>query len=104
MRYRKTLARARGLYYTFIMKYIMIVPDGAADYPLEDLNGKTPMEVADTPFIDALQKGILGRVKTVPFGFSPSSDVANLSLLGYDPQKYYKGRGPFRSGESWGQP
>lgn len=76
----------------------MIVPDGAADYPLEVLNGKTPMEVADTPFIDALtKKGILGRVKTVPFGFSPSSDVANLSLLGYDPKKYYKGRGPLEA-------
>jgi 2,3-bisphosphoglycerate-independent phosphoglycerate mutase len=80
------------------MKYIMIVPDGAADYPLEDLNGKTPMEVADTPHIDALtKKGQLGRVKTVPFGFSPSSDVANLSLLGYEPQKYYKGRGPLEA-------
>ena len=76
----------------------MIVPDGAADYPLEVLNGKTPMEIADTPFIDALtKKGILGRVKTVPFGFSPSSDVANLSLLGYDPKKYYKGRGPLEA-------
>ena len=80
------------------MKYIVVVPDGAADYPLEALNGKTPLEVADTPFMDKLaSQGILGRVRTVPLGFSPSSDVANLSLLGYDPEKYYTGRGPLEA-------
>ena len=80
------------------MKYIFIVPDGAADYPCELLGGKTPLEAADKPFMDALaQKGLLGRVKTVPSGFIPSSDVANLSLLGYEPQKYYCGRGPLEA-------
>ncbi|MCK4519573.1 MAG: cofactor-independent phosphoglycerate mutase [Candidatus Omnitrophica bacterium] len=80
------------------MKYLMIVPDGAADYPIDILGGKTPFEVADTPFMDSLaKKGILGRVKTIPRGFTPSSDVANLSLLGYDPEVYYTGRGPLEA-------
>ena len=80
------------------MKYIVVVPDGAADYPLEILGGRTPLEIAETPNLDYLAKrGILGRVKTVPPGFTPSSDVANLSLLGYEPQKYYTGRGPLEA-------
>ncbi|MDD3296406.1 MAG: cofactor-independent phosphoglycerate mutase [Candidatus Omnitrophica bacterium] len=80
------------------MKYVVIVPDGAADYPIDILGGKTPLQAADTPCIDSLaKKGILGRVKTVPRGFTPSSDVANLALLGYDPEKYYTGRGPLEA-------
>jgi len=80
------------------MQYIMIIPDGAADYPIDILEGKTPLEVADTPFMDSLAKqGVLGRVKTIPRGFTPSSDVANLSLLGYDPKAYYTGRGPLEA-------
>lgn len=80
------------------MKYIVIVPDGASDYPIESLGGKTPLEVADTPRMDALARdGILGRVRTVPSGFVPSSDVANLSLLGYEPERYYSGRGPLEA-------
>lgn len=80
------------------MRYIVVVPDGAADYPLDALGGKTPLEIADTPFMDSLaKKGIVGRVKTVPKGFTPSSDVANLSLLGYDPNLYYTGRGPLEA-------
>jgi 2,3-bisphosphoglycerate-independent phosphoglycerate mutase len=80
------------------MRYIVVVPDGASDYPIEILGNKTPLEVAETPFIDSLAKeGILGRVKTVPKGFTPSSDVANLSLLGYDPNLYYSGRGPLEA-------
>ncbi len=80
------------------MKYLMVVPDGAADYPIDILGGKTPLEVADTPFMDSLtKKGILGRVKTIPRGFTPSSDIANLSLLGYDPEVYYTGRGPLEA-------
>lgn len=83
------------------MKYIVVVPDGAADYPLDALGGKTPLEAADTPFMDSLaKKGMLGRVKTVPEGFVPSSDVANLSLLGYEPQNYYTGRGPLEAANS----
>ncbi len=80
------------------MKYVVIVPDGASDYPIDILEGKTPLEVAETPFMDSLaQKGVLGRVKTVPRGFVPSSDVANLSLLGYDPESCYSGRGPLEA-------
>jgi len=80
------------------MKYVAIIPDGASDYPLDILEGKTPIEAADTPFIDSLvKKGQMGRVKTVPRGFIPSSDVANLSLLGYDPDIYYSGRGPLEA-------
>ncbi|MCP4652897.1 MAG: cofactor-independent phosphoglycerate mutase [Candidatus Omnitrophica bacterium] len=80
------------------MKYIVIVLDGASDHPLEVLGEKTPLEVADTPHMDSLaHKGILGRTKNVPRGFPASSDVANLSLLGYDPQEYYCGRGPLEA-------
>jgi 2,3-bisphosphoglycerate-independent phosphoglycerate mutase len=80
------------------MKYITIVPDGAADEPIDSLGGKTPLEVAHTPFMDELaRKGVLGRVRTVPPGFTPSSDVANLSLLGYKPEEHYQGRGPMEA-------
>lgn len=80
------------------MKYVVIVPDGAADYPIESLGGRTPLEAADTPNMDKLAtEGIVGRVKTVPKGFIPASDVANLALLGYEPQKYYSGRAPFEA-------
>ena len=80
------------------MKYIIIVPDGAADYPCEELGGKTPLEVAETPNMDYLAKeGIIGRVRTIPKDFSSSSDIANLSLLGYSPQQYYTGRGPLEA-------
>ncbi|HIE35642.1 MAG TPA: phosphoglycerate mutase, partial [Candidatus Omnitrophica bacterium] len=80
------------------MKYIVAVLDGAADYPINILGERTPLEVAETSFIDFLvRKAVLGRVRTVPSGFTPSSDVANLSLLGYDPKKYYTGRGPLEA-------
>lgn len=80
------------------MKYVMIVPDGASDHPIDILGGKTPFEIADTPFMDSLAKeGVLGRVKTIPRKFTPSSDVANLALLGYDPEVYYTGRGPLEA-------
>ena len=80
------------------MKYIIIVPDGAADYPCPELDGKTPLEAAQTPNMDHLaREGIIGRVRTIPKGFSSSSDIANLSLLGYSPQKYYTGRAPLEA-------
>ncbi|MDO8886099.1 cofactor-independent phosphoglycerate mutase [Candidatus Oleimmundimicrobium sp.] len=80
------------------MKYVFLVPDGAADYPLEKLDGKTPLQVAKKPNMDFIAKnGITGMVKTVPDGMKPGSDVANLSLLGYDPKKYYTGRGPLEA-------
>lgn len=80
------------------MKYIVILADGAADTPVPELNGKTPLEAAKKPNIDALaQKGEVGTVVTVPEGFPPGSDVANLSVFGYDPQKYYTGRSPLEA-------
>ncbi|MCX8034611.1 MAG: cofactor-independent phosphoglycerate mutase [Thermodesulfovibrio sp.] len=80
------------------MKYIVIIPDGAADYPLEELNGKTPLQIAHTPNMDFLaSNGIAGSVRNIPHGFPPGSDVANLSILGYDPRAYYTGRAPLEA-------
>ncbi|KPJ58356.1 MAG: phosphoglycerate mutase [Planctomycetes bacterium DG_23] len=77
------------------MKYAIIVPDGMADFPQEELGGKTPIEAAYTPNMDRIaREGKLGIAHTIPEGLSPGSDVANLSLLGYDPLKYYTGRAP----------
>lgn len=86
------------------MKYIVILTDGAADTPVAELNGMTPFEAAKKPHIDALAaKGEVGMVTTVPEGFPPGSDVANLAVFGYDPQKYYTGRSPLEA-ESIGVP
>ncbi|MDP2905362.1 MAG: cofactor-independent phosphoglycerate mutase [Candidatus Omnitrophota bacterium] len=80
------------------MKYIILVGDGMADQPLAELDERTPLEAARTPNMDFIaQNGTLGRVKTIPDRMSPASDVANLSILGYDPQKYYTGRGPLEA-------
>lgn len=80
------------------MKYIILVGDGMADYPLPELGGKTPLEAAATPNIDSLaSRGQLHTVKTVPDGLAPGSDVANLSLLGYNPEGYYTGRAPLEA-------
>ncbi|HUH66517.1 MAG TPA: phosphoglycerate mutase, partial [Syntrophales bacterium] len=80
------------------MKYIILLGDGMADLPLAELGGKTPLEYARTPNMDSVAaEGTLGLVDTIPAGFSPGSDVAIMSLLGYDPKKYYTGRGPLES-------
>ncbi len=80
------------------MKYIILVGDGMADYPLKELDGRTPLEAGRTPNMDYIAKnGILGRAKTIPEKMSPASDVANLSIIGYDPKKYYTGRGPLEA-------
>ncbi len=80
------------------MKYLVIVPDGAADEPVERLEGKTPLEVADMPFINELAaKGEVGMVRTVPPGIAPGSDAANLSVMGYDPTIYLTGRSPLEA-------
>jgi 2,3-bisphosphoglycerate-independent phosphoglycerate mutase len=69
-----------------------------ADYPLEELGGKTPLEYAHTPHMDTIAKdGTLGLIDTIPAGLSPGSDVAIMSLLGYDPMKCYTGRGPLEA-------
>ncbi|NOY38928.1 MAG: phosphoglycerate mutase, partial [Nitrospirae bacterium] len=79
------------------MKYI-IIGDGMADRPIEELNGKTPLQAAFTPNMDRLARtGTLGKVRTIPDGFSPGSDVANLSILGYNPAQYYPGRAPLEA-------
>ncbi len=80
------------------MKYSVVLGDGMADQPLEELGGKTPLEYAQTPQMDALaKKGSIGMVRTVPEGMSPGSDTANLSVLGYDPKIYYSGRSPLEA-------
>ena len=79
-------------------KYLIMLCDGMADEPLQELEGKTPLEAAHTPFMDALaKKSEIGMVRTVPEGMSPGSDTANLSVIGYDPRKYYTGRSPLEA-------
>lgn len=78
-------------------RYLLLVGDGMADYPLKELGGKTPLETAETPHMDRIAACRVGLVRTIPDGMEPSSDVANLSLLGYDPQKYYTGRAPLEA-------
>lgn len=80
------------------MKYIVIIGDGMADRPLKELNGKTPLQTASTPNMDRLARyGIIGRIRTIPDGFHPGSDIANLNILGYNPQEYYSGRAPLEA-------
>lgn len=80
------------------MKYIVVLYDGMADYPVPALNGKTPMMLAKKPILDSLaQKGIMGLVKTIPDGMKPGSDVANMSVMGFDPKIYYTGRSPLEA-------
>ena len=80
------------------MKYLLIVGDGMADYPVDTLNGKTPLQVANKPNMDALaSKGCSGILRTIPEDMPPGSDIANLSILGYNPKKYYTGRGPLEA-------
>jgi len=75
------------------MKYVVLVGDGMADRPLEELDGRTPLEAAHTPQLDFLARhGRMFLVHTIPEGFAPGSDVANLNVLGYDPAKHYTGR------------
>jgi len=80
------------------MKYVLIVPDGMADWSLPELDGRTPLMAARTPALDALaRESLIGTVLTVPQGMYPGSDVANMALLGYDPRQYYTGRGPLEA-------
>ena len=80
------------------MKHVIIIPDGAADLPITELSGKTPLQAAHLPFIDQLAKeGRCGGVQNVPEGMSPGSDVAIMSLVGYDPTGSYSGRAPLEA-------
>lgn len=80
------------------MKYIVILGDGMADYPMPQLNNMTPLQYAKKPNMNFIAKnGQVGMVKTIPEGMPPGSDVANLSVIGYDPRQYYTGRSPLEA-------
>ncbi len=80
------------------MKYIIILGDGMADEPIAELGGKTPLAYARTPHLDKLSRvSEIGMAHTIPDGMKPGSDTANLSVLGYDPRKYYSGRSPLEA-------
>ena len=80
------------------MKYVVVLGDGMADRPIEKLGGKTCLEYANTPNMDKLAPHAeLGLFRTVPKGFAPGSDVANMSVMGFDPAKYYTGRSPLEA-------
>ena len=74
------------------MKYVLVIPDGCADEPQEIFGGKTPLQAAHTPHMDRIaQLGLVGRSNNVPASLTPASDVATLSLFGYDPEVVYPG-------------
>lgn len=80
------------------MKYIVVLGDGMADEPVAALGGRTPLEAAETPTMDELaSKGEIGMVQNVPAGMSPGSEVANLSVMGYDPKEVFTGRSPLEA-------
>ena len=80
------------------MKHVILLGDGMADWPIPALRGKTPLQAAHTPNMDRMaSEGTLGLVDTIPAGFTPGSDVANLCVLGYDPTVYHTGRGPLEA-------
>ena len=80
------------------MKYVIIVADGMADYSVEKLGGRTPLMIARTPHMDWMaSQGEMGLVRTIPEGFNPGSEIANLSIFGYNPVRYYTGRGPLEA-------
>ena len=80
------------------MKYVVCVPDGCADEPLAELDGRTPLDAASTPVLDALAaRGEVGRAAVIPPGMPPGSDVGNMSILGYDPARFHTGRAPIEA-------
>src|SRR5688572_21824360 len=80
------------------MKYAIVIPDGCADEPQESLGGKSPLEAARTPHMDAIAAaGVVGRANHVPADLPAGSDVANLSLFGYNPNQYFTGRAPLEA-------
>lgn len=80
------------------MKYVVILGDGMADEPISELGNQTPLAYADTPNLDRLSKqSEIGMVYTIPDGMKPGSDIANLSVIGYDPKEYYTGRSPLEA-------
>lgn len=80
------------------MKYVILVGDGMGDYPIGELGLRTPLEAAQTPNMDLLaRRGELGQARTIPKGMDPGSDIANLSIMGYDPARYHTGRAPLEA-------
>ena len=80
------------------MKYVIIHGDGMADWPCEELGGKTPLEAAHKPHMDLIAtRGRLGLVATIPDGMQPGSDVGTMTMLGYDPMRYHTGRAPIEA-------
>ncbi len=80
------------------MKYVIVIEDGASDYPIEEIDGKTPLKIADKPVLDKIaREGRTGLIQNVPETLPPGSDVANMSIFGYDPLEYYTGRGPLEA-------
>ena len=80
------------------MKYVIVIEDGASDYPIAEIDGKTPLKVADKPVLDRIaREGKTGLIQNVPETLPPGSDVANMSIFGYDPMEYYTGRGPLEA-------
>jgi len=80
------------------MKYVIIIPDGCADEPQESLDGKTPLQAASTPAMDEIvSEGVVGTASNVPAHLTPGSAVANMSLLGYDPEVHFSGRAPLEA-------
>jgi 2,3-bisphosphoglycerate-independent phosphoglycerate mutase len=80
------------------MKYAIILPDGASDEPLAQLGGRTPLQAARIPHMDSIaQQGRLGHVVTIPEGYTAGTDVGTLTLMGYDPHRYYSGRAPIEA-------
>jgi 2,3-bisphosphoglycerate-independent phosphoglycerate mutase len=80
------------------MKYVILVGDGMGDYPIPELGGKTPLEAAATPHLDELaRRGELGLARTIPPAREPGSDIANLAIMGYDPERYHTGRAPLEA-------
>ena len=80
------------------MRYVVCIPDGAADEPLDELGGRTPLEAAAMPNLARLAAaGEVGRAATIPEGMPPGSDVGNMAILGYDPARYHTGRAPIEA-------
>src|SRR5207253_11138424 len=92
-----TVHRSNGTYDGRV-KYVVCVPDGAADEPLEELGGRTPLEAASLPNLRALAgRAEVGRAATIPDGMPPGSDVGNMAILGYDPARHHTGRAPIEA-------
>src|SRR5687767_11708244 len=80
------------------VKYVVCIPDGCADEPVPELDGRTPLEAAVTPVLDGLAaRGEVGRAAVIPPGMAPGSDVGNMSILGFDPAEHHTGRAPIEA-------